>query len=57
MLRYGSSLRMRGAPGLDLSRIPFDWIIPADAGSTVLEKQFDDQGKDHPCGCGEHRNS
>ena len=29
-------------------------IIPAYAGSTVLTKQFDDQGKDHPRVCGEH---
>ena len=50
----GSSPRMRGTPVLRVGPGFGVRIIPADAGNTVLEKQFDDQGKDHPRGCGEH---
>ena len=51
---YGSSPRMRGAPG------PWPWniirrrIIPADAGSTDHWPWSWIQNQDHPRGCGEH---
>ena len=50
----GSSPRMRGAPYhagrvAELSR-----IIPADAGSTALDKASKKVRADHPRGCGEH---
>ena len=51
----GSSPRMRGArlhqPDMPLT----GWIIPADAGSTPRAWPNDEDRRDHPRGCGEHR--
>ena len=53
--KAGSSPRMRGAPPLVWPVLCLIRIIPADAGSTVLDKAFVAVGQDHPRGCGEHR--
>ena len=45
---------MRGAPGHGLLDPGDLGIIPADAGSTGLERLRDMLGADHPRGCGEH---
>ena len=53
--RYrGSSPRMRGARGRQLEPIVRGRIIPADAGSTLLDVGGVTVRKDHPRGCGEH---
>ena len=54
MRRAGSSPRMRGALGLAHAHVPFDGIIPADAGSTICNPSITIDTKDHPRGCGEH---
>ena len=50
----GSSPRMRGALHWwdDPKSVP--GIIPADAGSTALDKSHQVHHRDHPRGCGEH---
>ena len=50
----GSSPRMRGAPGLSISKPTTMRIIPADAGSTGPYWGFAFGSEDHPRGCGEH---
>ena len=50
----GSSPRMRGAHVYSVVVLRIKGIIPADAGSTRGINQLDEDGKDHPRGCGEH---
>ena len=50
----GSSPRMRGAPLREIEGLKCNWIIPADAGSTVDDGLEVLGVKDHPRGCGEH---
>ena len=50
----GSSPRMRGAHRADLAPRILHGIIPADAGSTVLQCDYAESVVDHPRGCGEH---
>ena len=50
----GSSPRMRGAHAFNVLRSSVDSIIPADAGSTHVDRIVDCSIKDHPRGCGEH---
>ena len=50
----GSSPRMRGALGGNVSLPDFRRIIPADAGSTQPETGRICHTGDHPRGCGEH---
>ena len=52
--RRGSSPRMRGALGLLTHQLTVGGIIPADAGSTVLDDSRLCRCWDHPRGCGEH---
>ena len=53
--RYrGSSPRMRGALIFKVAVLAFLGIIPADAGSTVVEWGPVRDTEDHPRGCGEH---
>ena len=51
----GSSPRMRGALVDDLEGAAVERIIPADAGSTSYIEMTLQNGRDHPRGCGEHR--
>ena len=51
---WGSSPRMRGAPGCALHRILAVGIIPAYAGSTHTGTAPITSTKDHPRVCGEH---
>ena len=51
---YGSSPRMRGARYPTLKIAACLRIIPADAGSTVLQTSERLEDQDHPRGCGEH---
>ena len=46
---------MQGAPKIILGREPSNGIIPADAGSTDLDKSQRKKPEDHPRGCGEHQ--
>ena len=50
----GSSPRMRGARCRRLLGWSVPGIIPADAGSAVVELVHSRSGEDHPRGCGEH---
>ena len=50
----GSSPRMRGAPAATGLYGPRDGIIPAYAGSTILQCSYMHVHKDHPRVCGEH---
>ena len=50
----GSSPRMRGARHRSVSKPLHAGIIPADAGSTSLERPNSSRSQDHPRGCGEH---
>ena len=50
----GSSPRMRGALQVRQDRLGLHGIIPADAGSTVIERGCALVLQDHPRGCGEH---
>ena len=50
----GSSPRMRGAPWKQSYTPSGQWIIPADAGSTLHMSPDAVFRKDHPRGCGEH---
>ena len=50
----GSSPRMRGAPLFIIFILSIVGIIPADAGSTVLQTSERLEDQDHPRGCGEH---
>ena len=52
--QLGSSPRMRGAPCCPGGDSQAQGIIPADAGSTVLQDIYDHDCRDHPRGCGEH---
>ena len=52
--RQGSSPRMRGALGLLEKHDTGAGIIPADAGSTVVQAGPLVDRQDHPRGCGEH---
>ena len=45
---------MRGAPSWASVGSAQSWIIPADAGSTLVGGVCPDVGPDHPRGCGEH---
>ena len=45
---------MRGAHGHAPDMNAFQWIIPADAGSTWYHLLYILDNKDHPRGCGEH---
>ena len=50
----GSSPRMRGTPWPDRHDV-LEWrIIPADAGNTDDEDDYEEEMLDHPRGCGEH---
>ena len=51
----GSSPRMRGAQFPEQWKSPATRIIPADAGSTAISQSGIFRPKDHPRGCGEHR--
>ena len=53
----GSSPRMRGARETSFIRLYGIRIIPADAGSTYVIGRVESNHKDHPRGCGEHRES
>ena len=50
----GSSPRMRGAPQKQEQGLSLPWIIPADAGSTIVIAKATQGTGDHPRGCGEH---
>ena len=50
----GSSPRMRGALSSLRVEDVADGIIPADAGSTYIDRYGIVHTKDHPRGCGEH---
>ena len=50
----GSSPRMRGAPFPGEVANPGAGIIPADAGSTRVQRYRSRVRRDHPRGCGEH---
>ena len=54
MMWWGSSPRMRGAPGISQWRFCPSWIIPAYAGSTRTYRTHRYRGRDHPRVCGEH---
>ena len=45
---------MRGAPPVSVSKREREWIIPADAGSTMYRVYTMPYKGDHPRGCGEH---
>ena len=49
----GSSPRVRGADYDALEKHPFDGIIPARAGSSLMEWKMSCLGWDHPRACGE----
>ena len=51
---WGSSPRMRGTLNVSSSGIDVPWIIPADAGNTLLGRKVNRLWGDHPRGCGEH---
>ena len=50
----GSSPRMRGSPGRQVSVQEFTGIIPAHAGLTYFPWNIDYRGRDHPRACGAH---
>ena len=54
VVTIGSSPRMRGARFEQVAKTVAPRIIPADAGSTVLEVSGEFLAADHPRGCGEH---
>ena len=54
LCELGSSPRMRGAPGENFAECVSVGIIPADAGSTIIDGNGADCSGDHPRGCGEH---
>ena len=53
-MSLGSSPRMRGALHILSIFTPMRRIIPADAGSTLLDFSRYPHNEDHPRGCGEH---
>ena len=50
----GSSPRIRGARSGDRGQSSSSGIIPADAGSTMVDASSAANFEDHPRGCGEH---
>ena len=53
-IALGSSPRMRGALAITVQQFDRQWIIPADAGSTINLPSRSTSRADHPRGCGEH---
>ena len=56
-LLQGSSPRMRGAPWCESLQSCKPGIIPADAGSTQIGRVRHTRTRDHPRGCGEHKDT
>ena len=50
----GSSPRMRGTPAVRVCAVSLPGIIPAYAGNTTNDYDFDTPRRDHPRVCGEH---